>query len=56
VLLALMLYLPALQAPFGTRALSLTDWLVLLPLAGSVSVVLELAKWMERRGWFGATE
>jgi Ca2+-transporting ATPase len=52
-LLALIVYLPGLHAPFGTFSLSLVDLAIILGLAFSVSPVLELAKWMERRGWFG---
>jgi Ca2+-transporting ATPase len=53
VLLALIVYLPFLHLPFGTYSLSLVDWVIVLGLALTISPVLELAKWMERRGWFG---
>ena len=53
VLLALVIYVPFLHEPFGTFALSAADWLIVVALAFTVSPVLELAKWMERRGWFG---
>jgi Ca2+-transporting ATPase len=52
-LLAAILYVPALQKPFGTYGLSLNDWAVIIGLSLTISPVLELAKWMERRGWFG---
>lgn len=52
-LLALTLYLPVLREPFGTFPFTLTDWLLVAGLAATVAPVLELAKWMERRGWFG---
>lgn len=52
-LLALVVYLPALHGPFGTYALPFADWLRVNLLAATVVPVLELAKWMERRGWFG---
>jgi Ca2+-transporting ATPase len=52
-LLALVVYLPLLQTPVGTFSLPLIDWVIVLALAFTVSPVLELAKWMERRGWFG---
>jgi Ca2+-transporting ATPase len=55
-LLLLVVYLPALQKPFGTFSLTLTDWTVIVGLSLTVSPVLELAKWMERRGWFGSME
>ena len=52
-LLALIIYVPILHEPFDTFSLPLVDWVVILLLAMTVSPVLELAKWMERRGWFG---
>ena len=39
---------------FGTFYLTLTDWLIVVSLALTISPVLELTKWMERCGWFGA--
>jgi Ca2+-transporting ATPase len=53
LLLAVILYWPVLQRPFGTFALPLSDWLLVVALSATVSLVLEFAKWMERRGWFG---
>lgn len=53
VLLVLIIYLPFLRVPFGTFSLPLVDWIIIVGLALTVSPVLELAKWMERRGWFG---
>jgi Ca2+-transporting ATPase len=52
-LLILIVHLPSLHEPFGTFSLSLTDWAIIISLSLTVSPVLELAKWMERRGWFG---
>ncbi|MBM4338134.1 MAG: cation-translocating P-type ATPase [Deltaproteobacteria bacterium] len=52
-LLALVVYLPFLQTPFGTFSLPLTDWVIIIALAFTVSPVLEVVKWMERRGWLG---
>jgi P-type Ca2+ transporter type 2C len=54
LLLLAVIYLPALQKPFGTFSLSSTDWLIVSATAVSVVPVLELAKWLERRGLFGA--
>ena len=54
LLLAGIIYLPFLHEPFGTFALPLVDWMIVIGVAFTVSPVLELAKWMERRGWFGA--
>jgi len=53
-LLVLIVYVPVLHEPFGTFSLPLVDWAIVVALAFTVSPVLELAKWMERRGWFGA--
>ena len=53
VLLSLIVYLPILQIPFGTFSLPLVDWMIIIPLAVSIVPVLELAKWMVRRGYFG---
>jgi Ca2+-transporting ATPase len=52
-LLALVINLPLLQTPFGTFGLPLIDWVIVVALAFTVSPVLEVAKWMERRGLFG---
>lgn len=52
-LLVLIVYVPFLHEPFGTFSLPLTDWLLIIALAFTVSPVLELAKWMGRRGWLG---
>jgi Ca2+-transporting ATPase len=53
VLLGLILYVPLLQKPFATVGLTLKEWMVVIALSLTISPVLELAKWMERRGWFG---
>jgi Ca2+-transporting ATPase len=52
-MLGLILYVPLLERTFGTFELPLWDWFIILAAAFTVSPVLELAKWMERRGWFG---
>src|SRR5918994_1945140 len=51
IMLALILYVPLLERVFGTFAITTTDWLIIIGAAFTVSPVLELAKWMERRGW-----
>ena len=51
--LAAIIYVPVLNEPFGTFPLPLADWVIVATAAFTVSPVLELAKWMERRGWFG---
>jgi Ca2+-transporting ATPase len=53
LLLGLIVYLPLLSIPFGTVALAAIDWLAVGAAGLSVAPVLELAKWMARRGWFG---
>ncbi len=55
-LLLLIVYLPALHEPFNTFSLPLVDWLIVLALSLTISPVLELVKWMVRKGWFGAME
>jgi Ca2+-transporting ATPase len=51
VMLALILYVPILERTFGTVALPLNDWLIIIGAAFTVSPVLELTKWFERK-WF----
>ena len=53
-LLFVIIYVPFLREAFGTYYLQLSDWGVILILAFSVVPILESAKWMERRGWFGS--
>ena len=53
ILLILIVYLPFLHGPFNTYALPLIDWLIVGGLAVTIIPVLEIAKWMERRGWLG---
>ena len=53
LLLIAVIYVPFLQGPFETFSLTLVDWAIVAGLALTVSPVIELAKWMERRGWFG---
>ncbi len=53
-LLALIVYVPWLHAPFGTFSLPLTDWALTAGLAVSVVPVLEAVKWVVRRGWAGS--
>jgi Ca2+-transporting ATPase len=55
-LLVLIIYLPFLHEPFGTYALPPGDWLLAITLAATIVPVLELAKWAERKGWFGEVE
>lgn len=52
-LLIVIVYVPFLQGPLGTFGLSSIDWIIVVAVAFTITPVLELAKWMERRGWFG---
>ncbi len=54
LLLLVIIYVPFLHNVFGTYYLPAEDWLIIGGLAATVIPVLEIAKWMERRGWFGA--
>ena len=56
VLLVLIIYLPFLHEAFGTYDLPLMDWLIVGGLAVTIVPVLEIAKWMVRKGWFGKVE
>ncbi len=55
-LLLLVVYLPALQPPFATFALTAVDWVIVVTLAATVVPVLELVKWLVRRGCFDRPE
>jgi hypothetical protein len=48
-LIMLVLYLPALSAAFGTYALPIRDWLIVLATGLGVAPVAEIAKWVIRR-------
>lgn len=56
VLLGVIIYVPFLHTIFGTFNMTLLDWAMIFGLAFSVVPVIELAKWAERRGWFGAMD
>ena len=56
IMLALILYVPLLERLFGTIGLPASDWILIVAAAFTVSPVLEMAKWAERRGWFGKLE
>jgi Ca2+-transporting ATPase len=53
-MLLLVVYVPFLQEPLGTFSLSLQDWALVLAVSLTILPVLEVAKWVGRRGWFGA--
>lgn len=54
IMLLVIVHLPVLQRPFGTFALTPADWIIIVVAAFTIFPVLELAKWMVRRGMFGA--
>jgi len=51
--LVLIIYLPFFQYLLDTVAMGAKDWLLVVGLAATIIPVLELAKWLARRGWFG---
>jgi P-type Ca2+ transporter type 2C len=53
LLLLLIVYVTFLHRFFGTFSLTAIDWLIIFGLAFSILPVLEIAKWMVRREWFG---
>ena len=53
LLLLAIVYLPFLHEAFGTYSLPAVDWAIIIFLAFTVSPVLEITKWMVRRGWLG---
>ncbi len=50
ILLVLIIYLPFLHKPFGTFSLPLFDWVIVVALSITIVPVLEIVKWMIRRG------
>ena len=55
-LLVAVIYLPFLTLALGTFRLAWADWLVVTGVALTIFPVLELAKWLERRGCFATVE
>ena len=51
-LLVFIIYVPVLPGPFGTFSLPVADWVIVIGLSLTISPVLELTKWMVRRGFF----
>jgi Ca2+-transporting ATPase len=51
LLLAVVVYAPFLQGPFGTFALSARDLLIVAGVAATILPVMEAAKALHRRGW-----
>ncbi len=52
-LLNLIIYVPFLQRLFGTYGLSAADWIIVIGVALTIVPILEMGKWMVRRGWLG---
>jgi len=53
LILVLIVYVPFLQTLLGTSSMKAEDWLVIIVLALTILPVLELTKWLSRRGWLG---
>ena len=53
IMLGFILYVPVLERVFGTFPLTGIDWVIIVAAALTVSPVLELTKWVERR-WLSA--
>jgi Ca2+-transporting ATPase len=53
VMLAGIIYIPVFQKPFGTFLLTMEDWTIVLAGALTVVPVIELVKWVVRKGLFG---
>jgi Ca2+-transporting ATPase len=53
IMLAGVVYLPFLHKPFGTFSLTGQDWAIVGLAAATVVPVIEVTKWIIRRGWFG---
>ena len=54
VMLAAIIAVPVFRIPFGTFLLTAEDWAIVIVLAASVVPVIELLKWLLRRGLFEA--
>jgi Ca2+-transporting ATPase len=53
LLLAAIVYLPFLHVPFDTFSLPAIDVVIVILASVTILPVLEVAKWLVRRGWFG---
>ncbi len=53
LLLLLIVYVPFFQRIVGTFSMGADDWLLIGALAMTIVPILEAAKWLARRGWFG---
>jgi Ca2+-transporting ATPase len=50
VMLAAIIYVPALTAPFGTFAMPVEDWVIVVGGALTIVPVIEAVKWLIRSG------
>lgn len=50
ILQLIVIYVPFFQNAFGTVPLSLSDWEVILPLASTTFIAMELVKYFSGRG------
>jgi Ca2+-transporting ATPase len=53
LVLAAIIYVPFFQRSFGTFSLTPKDWVLTAALAASIVPVIEVMKWIARRGWLG---
>ena len=53
VVLLAIVYVPFFQRLFGTFSMSTEDWIVIIVLASTITLALELFKWLARRGSLG---
>jgi Ca2+-transporting ATPase len=53
LLLGVIIYAPFLQGAFGTFGLTAADWVLTVALSFTVVPVMEVVKWLSRRGTFG---
>jgi Ca2+-transporting ATPase len=53
LLLFLVVTMPFLESAFGTSSLTVSEWILLAAASFTVVPVIEIGKWMVRRGMFG---
>ena len=56
LLLLLVVHVPFLQSALGTERVAAGDWLWVSLMALTIFPVLEAAKWLGRRGWYGSLD
>lgn len=55
-MLCMVIYIPFFRKLIGVYCLDINDWIIIVCLAFSVFPVLEIFKWMERKGWLGSLD